>query len=142
VSPYKPQTRGPIRAHPRPYEFTMDPQIRTPHSLCNQAIPQACTFTHSHTVCGVKHSTSTPFPEPERHGFTPQKDVTCVPFESISDSPSASSAGLNLNPGSYQSDEWGAQVGSQAFPGSFIQLELISLAHQERGSLPWINMVW
>jgi hypothetical protein len=24
VNPYKPQTRGPVRAHPRPYEFIMD----------------------------------------------------------------------------------------------------------------------
>jgi hypothetical protein len=29
-------------------------------------------------------------------------------------------AGLNLNLGSYQSDELGSQVGSQAFPGSFM----------------------
>jgi hypothetical protein len=46
-----------------------------------------------------------------------------------------------LNPGSYQSDEWGSQVGSQAFPGSFVQLNS-PLAHQVRDSLPQINMVW
>jgi hypothetical protein len=43
---------------------------------------------------------------------------------------------LNLNPGSYQSDERGSQVDSQAFLGSFVQLELASSAHWERGSLP------
>jgi hypothetical protein len=47
-----------------------------------------------------------------------------------------SEAGLNSNLGSYQSDEWGSQVGSRAFLGSFVQLELTSLIHWERGSLP------
>jgi hypothetical protein len=50
-------------------------------------------------------------------------------------------AGLTLNQGSYLSDERGSQVGSQAFPGSFVQPELASLAHQENGSLSLINMV-
>jgi hypothetical protein len=51
-------------------------------------------------------------------------------------------AGLNLNSSSYQSDEWGSQVGPWAFLGSFVQLELASLTCQERGSLPQINIVW
>jgi hypothetical protein len=33
VSPRKPWTRGPVRAHLRPHEFAMDPLIRTPYSL-------------------------------------------------------------------------------------------------------------
>jgi hypothetical protein len=45
VSPYKPQTRGPVRAHPRTYEFTMDPWIEIPHLLHSQAM----SFTHVHT---------------------------------------------------------------------------------------------
>jgi hypothetical protein len=42
----------------------------------------------SHTL--TQHSTSTLLPEPERHGVTPQKVVTMVPFESWSDPPFAS----------------------------------------------------
>jgi hypothetical protein len=50
-------------------------------------------------------------------------------------------AGLNLNPSSYQSDEWGSQVGSWAFLGSFVQPEHTSSAHQEKGSLSQNNKV-
>jgi hypothetical protein len=49
--------------------------------------------------------------------------------------------GLNLNQGFYQSGKWGSQVGSQAFPGSFVQLELTSSAPWKGGSLSQINKV-
>jgi hypothetical protein len=45
-------------------------------------------------------------------------------------------ADLNLDPGSYDSDDQGSHVGSQAFLGSLVQLELIPLACQDRSSLP------
>jgi hypothetical protein len=64
VSPYKPQTRGPVGAHPGPYEFATDPWIRTLHSLHSWATSQAHTLT--------QHSASTLLPEHERHSFTPK----------------------------------------------------------------------
>jgi hypothetical protein len=45
-------------------------------------------LTLSHTF--PQHSTSTLLPEPERYSFTPKKGITQVPFESWSDSPTAS----------------------------------------------------
>jgi hypothetical protein len=50
VSPYKPWTGGPVRAHPRPYEFTMDPQLRTPHLLHSQVLSHSHTFTCRHPM--------------------------------------------------------------------------------------------
>jgi hypothetical protein len=53
-----------------------------------------------------------------------------------SETPQTPEASLNLNPGSYQSDEWGSQVDSRAFPGSFVHPEVNSSSCCERGSLP------
>jgi hypothetical protein len=50
VSPYKPWIRGPVRAHPWPYEFATHLQIGIPHSLCSWTASQARTFTHSNTA--------------------------------------------------------------------------------------------
>jgi hypothetical protein len=50
-------------------------------------------------------------------------------------------SGLNLNPGSYQSDEQGSQAGSRAFPGSFVQLELTFQLAGREASFLWINTV-
>jgi hypothetical protein len=66
----------------------------------------------------------------------PQKGVTQVSL-GVDQTPSLPpKAGLNLNLGSYQSDEWGSQVGSWAFLGSFVWPNPTSLVHWERGSLP------
>jgi hypothetical protein len=66
---------------------------------------------------------------------SPQKAVTRVSL-GVDQTPSLPpEAGLNLNLGSYQSDEQGSQVGSCAFPGSFVQPELTSSACWERDSL-------
>jgi hypothetical protein len=109
--------------------------------LCTHFITRLCLrLTLSHTL--TQNSTSTPFPEPERHCFTPKKAVTRVSLE-VGQSPLLPpEAGLNSNPGSHQSDEWGSQVGSRAFLGSFVQLELASLAHQEKGSLSSDQYGW
>jgi hypothetical protein len=119
MSLYKPQTGGPVRAYPRPYEFPMDPWIRTPHLLHNQATSQARTFTHSHSTvlppCSLNLKDMVSLLK---------RVVTRVPFGSWSDSPSASWGRPEFEPGSYHSDEWGSQVGSWAFPVSFVQLEL------------------
>jgi hypothetical protein len=50
VSPYKPGIGGPIRAHRRPYEFTIDPWIRIPHWLCSQAMYHSHMFTYRHPI--------------------------------------------------------------------------------------------
>jgi hypothetical protein len=131
VSSYKPWTVGLVRAHPRPYDFTMDSQIRAPHLFHNQAISQACTFT---TL--TQHSTSTPLPEPERYGFTPKKGITQVPCESWSDSSSASWGSPEFEPGFLPVWWVSSQVGSWAFPGSFVQPELTSSAHWKRAPSP------
>jgi hypothetical protein len=144
VSPYNLWTGGPVRAHSRPYELTIDPGIRTPHSLCNQVTSQASTFTqYSHCTvlppCSLNlNLKDTVSPQKGCYfsfwGATPKKRVDQTPHL-------PPEADLNLNLGSYQSDEWGSQVGSQVFPGSLVQQKLTSLARQERVSLPWINLV-
>jgi hypothetical protein len=76
VSPYKPRTGGPVRAHLRPYEFTMELQIRTLYLVCSQAM------SHSH----IYMQASTPLPAPGSHGFaSPQSyssdlEVIKLPF--------------------------------------------------------------
>jgi hypothetical protein len=50
VSLYNPWTRGPVRAHPRTYEFATDLQIRTPHLLCSQARSHSHAFIHKHPM--------------------------------------------------------------------------------------------
>jgi hypothetical protein len=66
---------------------------------------------------------------------SPQKGVTQVSLGVDQIPLLPPEAGLNLNLGPYQSDKWGSQVGSQAFPSSFVQPELASMACWERGSL-------
>jgi hypothetical protein len=73
MSMYKPQTQGLARAHPRPYEFTMDPWIGNPHLLCRWVASQAHTFTHSYTT-QYFHST----PWTWETWFPPQNAVTRV----------------------------------------------------------------
>jgi hypothetical protein len=126
VSLYKLRTGGPVRAHPRPCEFTMDPWIGTPHSLCNHL---HLRLALSHTL--TKHSTSTPLPEPERHSFTPKGSYYGV-FGSWLDYPSVSWGRPEFEPG-FLPVWW---VG---LPGWFLSLsgflcapELTSLAHQAR----------
>jgi hypothetical protein len=49
VSPYNPLTRGPVRVHPRPYEFTTDLQS----GLHAHFITRLClevTLSHTHTA--------------------------------------------------------------------------------------------
>jgi hypothetical protein len=95
-------------------------------------------LTRSHTL--THHSTSTPFPEP--HVVSPAKRTLFGCLLRVDQTPLLPpETGLNLNLGSYQSDEWASQIYSQAFSGSSVQPELASLAHWERGSLPWINTV-
>jgi hypothetical protein len=84
----------------------------------------------SHTLS--QHSTSTLLPEPERHGFTTKCGYLCVSLGVDQTPLLPPEAGLNLNQGSYQSDE----QGSQAFLSSFVWPKLASLVHQERGSFP------
>jgi hypothetical protein len=48
VSLYKPWIRGPVRSHPRSYEFATDLWIMTPHLLCSQAMSHSHTFTCRH----------------------------------------------------------------------------------------------
>jgi hypothetical protein len=50
VCPYKTRTRGPVRVHPWPYEFSMELQIGTPYSLRSWAACQAHIFTYCHTA--------------------------------------------------------------------------------------------
>jgi hypothetical protein len=57
----------------------------------------------SHTL--TQPNTSAPLPEPERHGFTPKKQLLGCLIGSKPVFPSASEAGLNSHMGSYQSDE-------------------------------------
>jgi hypothetical protein len=59
----------------------------------------------------TQHSTSTPLPG-HRDMVSPPKGVIQVSL-GVDQTPSLpTKAGLNLNLGSYQSDEWGSQVGS------------------------------
>jgi hypothetical protein len=80
----------------------------------------------------MQQSTSTVLPEPERHAFTSPKGITLVSSRVDQTPLLPPEAGLNLNLGSYQYDEQGSLVGSWAFLGSFVQLELTSSACQER----------
>jgi hypothetical protein len=106
VSPYEPWTGGPVKAHPRPYEFAT-----CGSELCTRFVTRLCLrLTLSHTL--TQHSTSTPLPERERHGFTPIKAVTRVSLGVDQTPLLPSEAGLNLNLGSYWSEEWDSQVGS------------------------------
>jgi hypothetical protein len=90
----------------------------------------SCTLT--------QHSISTLLPEPKRPCCTPKKGVTQVPSENWSDSLLPPEAGLNLNSGSYKSDEWGSQIGSQAFPCSLCnQNSIPSLTRREAPPLRW-----
>jgi hypothetical protein len=56
VSPYKPQTRGPVKAHPRSDKFAKNPQIGTLHSLRSQAT------SHAHMFTLQASNVSAPFP--------------------------------------------------------------------------------
>jgi hypothetical protein len=67
----------------------------------------------SHTL--TQHSTSTPLPKPERHGFTPKKGTTWVSLGGDQSPLLPPEAGLNLNLGSYQSDEWGPRLVPEPF---------------------------
>jgi hypothetical protein len=71
VSPCKPQTRGPVRALPKPYKFSIDPHTGTPHLLCNHAASQSHTFTHSH-----KAQYFHPAPWTWKTRFHPPKGIT------------------------------------------------------------------
>jgi hypothetical protein len=67
---------------------------------------QGCTFTHSLNLI---------------HGFTPKRELLSAWTTPLHQTPLLPpKASLNSNPGSYQSDEQGSQVGSQALPGSFV----------------------
>jgi hypothetical protein len=130
MSPYKPQTRGPVRAHLRPYVFATDWQIRTPNLLHHQATSQAHTFTHTHTA---QYFYSTPWIE--RQGFASKKALLRCLLLRVDQNPLLpTEADLNLNSGSYQFDEWGSQVSSQTFLGFFVHPELTSSTCWERGS--------
>jgi hypothetical protein len=73
----------------------------TPHSLYNWAVSQL-PFSYTFT----QHSTSILLSEPERHGFTLKMVVTRMShLEEIRLPLLSPGAGLNLNSGSYQSDE-------------------------------------
>jgi hypothetical protein len=90
VSPYNPWTRGSFRAHLRPYKFSMDLQIRALHLFHIQAMSLTHTHTHMHT--------STPFSEPERHGFTLDRTTWVSGLEVIKLSFCLLKAGLLFEP--------------------------------------------
>jgi hypothetical protein len=50
VSLYNSWTGGPVRAHPTPYEFAMDPQIGTHFCF----IARLCII-HTHSHAGIQH---------------------------------------------------------------------------------------
>jgi hypothetical protein len=83
VSPYKPRTRGPLRAHPWPYEFTMELRIGTPHSFRSWPASQARTLLHSH-MAQYFH----PAPYTRETWFHPNRQLLVVSGR-WSDSPSA-----------------------------------------------------
>jgi hypothetical protein len=110
----------------------MDSLIRTPHLLCNQATSQGQTFTHSPTAKYFYSASWT-----WKRWFHPPKGWLLWCLLRVDQTPLLPpEAGLNLILGSYQSDEWGFQVGSWAFPGSFLQPELTSSAHQRETPSP------
>jgi hypothetical protein len=84
MSLYKPQSRGPIGTHPTPCEFTMDPQIGTPHSLHSWVPSQTHTFTHSHTA---QYFHSAPWTWDRFH---PKRQLLGCLIGSWSDTPSVS----------------------------------------------------
>jgi hypothetical protein len=85
VSPCKPQTEGPVRTHPWPYEFAMDPMIGTTHLLRSWAASQAHTFTHSHTAQYFH-----PTPQTSETRFHPKRRLLECLIGRWSISPSAS----------------------------------------------------
>jgi hypothetical protein len=130
VSPYKHQTWGPVRAYPKLYEFAMDPQIGTPHSICSWDMSQARTCTHSYTTQYFH-----PAPWIWETQFHLKRQLAGCLWVLIRLSLSLPpKAVLNPNLGSYQADEQGSQIGFQAFPGSFVWSKLTSLVCWERGS--------
>jgi hypothetical protein len=62
---------------------------------------------HIHTL--TQHNTSTPLPELERHYFTPKRVLLCCLLRVDQTPLLLPKADLNLNPGSYQTDERGSQ---------------------------------
>jgi hypothetical protein len=85
----------------------MDPRIRTPHLLHNQATSQAHTHTLSHSTVLPPHSLNL------EDMVSPPKRALLGCLLRVDQTPLLPpEAGLNLNPGFYQSDEWGSQVGS------------------------------
>jgi hypothetical protein len=93
VSPYKPQTRGPVRAHLDHMSLSQTHES----GLCTHFISRLCLkLTISHTL--TQHNTYTLLPEPERHNFTPKR-VLLGCLWSWSDSPSASRGRPEFEPG-------------------------------------------
>jgi hypothetical protein len=110
----------------------MDPQIGTLLLLHSWAMSQACTFTHSTVLPSCSLNL--------RDTVSPQNVVTRVSLLEVDQTPLLPpEAGLNLNQDSYQSDEWGSQVGSQAFPGSFCDQNSPPLFTRREVPFPWIN---
>jgi hypothetical protein len=125
MSSYKPQTRGCLG-------LTLDDMslpLPCRSGLCTCFATRLCLrLTFSHTV--TQHSISTLLLN-LKDMVSPQKGRSLLGLDQTRLLPPE--AGLNLNPSSYQSEEQGSQIGSRAFPGSFVQTELTFSAHRERG---------
>jgi hypothetical protein len=69
------------RAHPRPREFAMDPQIGNLHLLCSWVVSQAYMFTHSHTAQYLH-------PAPSSWEIvSPQRAVTRLSLQGVDQTP-------------------------------------------------------
>jgi hypothetical protein len=88
----------------------MDLQTRTPH-LLHRWLHLRVALSHTLT----QHSTPTLLPE-QRDTVSPQKVVARVSLLGVDQTPLLPpKAGLNLNPGSYQSDEQGSKLVLESF---------------------------
>jgi hypothetical protein len=124
------------RAHPRPCEFAMDPQIGNLHLLCRWVVSQAYMFTHSHTAQYFHPAPWTWETVP------PQRAVTRVSLQGVDQTPFLPPKTGWIRTGFLLI--WGVGLPSwfQVFPGSFVWLKLASSVCWERGSIPWDKPVW
>jgi hypothetical protein len=132
VSLYKPWTRGLVRAHPRHMSL---PQICR-LGFCTHFVTMLCLRLALSRI--LKQHSNSAHSLNSRETVSPQKGITRVSLLEVDQAPLLPPKRcLNSNPGSYQSNERGSQVGSQAFLGSFVWWKLTSSDYRERGSLLW-----
>jgi hypothetical protein len=127
LSLYKPQTWSPVRAHPRLYEFTMDPQIWTQHSFCSQAISQTLKHIHIYAHTFASHSLNL------RDTVSPLMGLLECLWEVIGLLFCLLKAGLFFEPRFLPAWQAGLPIGSWTFSRFLCATKTCPLVCQERG---------